>query len=83
MVPERSTVMGFQEGEIVRVESDAALRRGETAVVRSVLPLTPADPIPAYLVEFDHPPRMLHGAHERFRLCIYREDELLREEQAG
>jgi hypothetical protein len=68
--------MVFREGDVVRIECVDALRRGQTATVRKVLPGTAANPYPEYLVEFDCQPRTLHGSNERFRLCIYREGEL-------
>ena len=70
--------MAFRTGEIVRIGTNDVLRRGETARVKLILPKTLSRPFPEYLVEFEHPPRTVHASSERFLLCRYREEELVK-----
>jgi len=72
--------MAFRTGEIVKIGANDALRRGETARVKLILPETASCPFPEYLVEFEHPPKTIHISSERFLLCRYREEELIKED---
>ena len=72
--------MAFRTGEIVKIGKNDLVRRGETARIKSVLPETVARPFTEYLVEFDHPPKILHASSERFLLCRYREEDLVKED---
>ena len=70
--------MAFRTGEIVTIGPNDVLRRGETARVKLILPETPSCPFPEYLVEFEHPPKTDDDSSERFLLCRYREEELVK-----
>ena len=72
--------MGFRTGEIVKIGTSDALRRGETARVKLILPETQSCPFIEYLVEFEDQPKTIHVSDERFLLCRYREEELVKEE---
>ena len=72
--------MAFRTGEIVKIGKNDLLRRGETARVKSILPETLAHPFAEYLVEFEHLPKTVHVSSERFLLCRYREEELVKED---
>jgi hypothetical protein len=72
--------MGFRTGEIVRIGKNDLLRRGERAKVKLILPETPSRPFTEYLVEFEHPPKTVRISSERFLLCRYREEELIKED---
>ena len=72
--------MAFRTGEIVKIGKNDLLRRGERARVKLILPETLSCPFAEYLVEFDHPPKTVHVSSERFLLCRYREEELVKED---
>jgi hypothetical protein len=72
--------MPFRTGEFVRIRNNDPLRQGERGRVRSILPETLSRPFAEYLVEFEHPPKTVHVSSERFLLCRYREDELIKED---
>jgi len=72
--------MAFRTGELVKIGANDVLRRGETGRVKLILPETSSCPFPEYLVEFEHPPKNVHDSSERFLLCRYREEELVRED---
>jgi hypothetical protein len=72
--------MAFCRGEIVRIGNNDLLRRGEKARVKLVLPETLSRPFTEYLVEFEQLPKTVHASSERFLLCRYREEELVKEE---
>jgi hypothetical protein len=72
--------MGFRTGEIVKIGQTDILRRGEKARVKFILPETVSHPFTEYLVEFENLPKVAHFSSERFLLCRYREDELVKED---
>jgi hypothetical protein len=72
--------MAFRTGEIVKIGKKDVLRRGEKARVKLILPETLSHPFTEYLVEFDNLPKAAHFSSERFLLCRYREDELIKED---
>jgi hypothetical protein len=72
--------MAFRTGEIVKIVTNDIFRRGERGRVRLILPETQSCPFPEYLVEFEHPPKNVHNSSERFLLCRYREEELVKED---
>jgi hypothetical protein len=72
--------MPFRTGEVVKIRNNDPLRQGETGRVKFILPETLSRPFAEYLVEFDHPPKAIHISSERFLLCRYREDELVKED---
>ena len=72
--------MAFRTGEIVKIGKNDLLRRGERARVKLILPETLSRPFAEYLVEFDHPPKTVHISSDRFLLCRYREEELVKED---
>ena len=74
------TRVEFRTGEIVKIGTSDALRRGETARVKLILPRTQSCPFTEYLVEFEHQPKTMHLSDERFLLCRYREEELVKDE---
>jgi hypothetical protein len=71
--------MAFRAGEIVKIGKSDLLRRGDTARIKLVLPKTVFRPFTEYLVEFDHPPKNSRLSSERFLLCRYREEELIKQ----
>ena len=72
--------MAFRKGERVKIGANDVLRRGETARVILILPETLSCPFPEYLVQFEHPPKAFDVSSERFLLCRYREEELVKED---
>lgn len=72
--------MAFRKGERVKIGGSDVLRRGETARVILILPETLSCPFPEYLVQFEHPPKTIDVSSERFLLCRYREEELVKED---
>jgi hypothetical protein len=72
--------MAFCKGERVKIGKNDLLRRGETARVKLILPETQSRPFLEYLVEFDHLPEAVHVSSERFLLCRYREEDLVKED---
>ena len=72
--------MAFRTGDVVKIGKHDLLRRGETARIKSILPETVWRPFTEYLVEFEHPPKAAHISSERFLLCRYREEELVKED---
>jgi hypothetical protein len=71
--------MGFNVGDVVRIRKDDLLRGGETAKVLDVLAANGQQPSRAYIVEFASPPRRYSNNH-RFLCCIYREEQLVGQE---
>jgi hypothetical protein len=72
--------MSFSVGDVVRVREDDLLRGGQTAKVMQVLPPSPEHGlIREYVVEFQSPPQQKLSS-DRFLFCIYREEELSRQE---
>jgi len=72
--------MAFRPGEIVKIGKEDVLRRGERARVKLIFPETLSHPFTEYLVEFENLPKAAHISSERFLLCRYREDELIKED---
>jgi hypothetical protein len=72
--------MAFRTGEKVKIGKNDILRRGESARVKLILPQTVSQPFTEYLVEFDHLPKILRSCSERFLLCRYREEDLVKED---
>jgi hypothetical protein len=69
--------MSFRVGEMVKVREFDTARGGDTGVVRKILALRPGSGLlREYLLEFPNYPKRLGTSHDRFRLCIYREEEL-------
>jgi len=73
--------MGFNVGDVVRINKDDLLRGGESARVLDVLATNGQQPNRAYIVEFASPPKRYSNNH-RFLCCIYREEQLVREESS-
>jgi hypothetical protein len=68
--------MAFDVGDVVKIRRDDLLRGGGLAKVMQVLPpRQEASTIREYVVEFQTPPQKFPNS-ERFRFCIYREEQL-------
>jgi hypothetical protein len=71
--------MDFKVGELVKVREADAVRGGDTGIIRKVLSFRPGlGRFREYLLEFPNYPKRLKTSSDRFRLCIYREEELTR-----
>jgi hypothetical protein len=68
--------MPFNVGDVVEIRKDDLLRGGGHAIVMKVLPpRSESSTIREYVVEFQNPPQKFPNS-ERFRFCIYREEQL-------
>ena len=69
--------MSFNVGDNVRVCGFDAVRGGDVGTVKKVLSLRPGvGVLREYLLEFPNYPTKLRTTNDRFRLCIFREEEL-------
>jgi len=69
--------MAFNVGDVVKIRRDDLLRGGGQARVMKVLPQQlDASTVREYVVEFQALPQKFPNS-ERFRFCIYREEQLL------
>jgi hypothetical protein len=69
--------MSFKVGDNVRVREFDAVRGGDVGTVKKVLSLRPGVTLlREYLLEFPNYPSKLGTTNDRFRLCIFREEEL-------
>ena len=69
--------MPFNVGDVVKIRRDDLLRGGGIAKVMKVLPpQLDESTVREYVVEFQSPPQKFPNS-ERFRFCIYREEQLL------
>jgi len=70
----------FNVGDVVRIQESDLLRGGEQARVMQVLPLRPEQGATReYVCEFQRPPQRFPGS-DRFKFCIFREDQLVVQE---
>jgi hypothetical protein len=71
--------MSFKVGEVVKVREFDSVRGGDVGTVKKVLAFRPGvQVLREYLLEFPNYPRKLRTTDDRFRLCIFREEELTR-----
>ena len=69
--------MSFNVGDNVRVREYDAVRGGDVGTVTKVMSFRPGIGAPReYLLEFPNYPTRLRTTNDRFRLCIFREEEL-------
>ena len=69
--------MSFKVGETVKVREFDAVRGGDIGTIKKILAFRPGVGIlREYLLEFPDYPKKLRTTNDRFRLCIFREEEL-------